>query len=85
MLRLMWCQKYKDADFSKYIFVDETMIKLWDLPLYHCRLRARYPRGVPCTIKYRSKVNICGGISFKGPTPFLVYIFNPIIQLEFGF
>ena len=68
----MWCKKYKGTDWSKYIFTDETMIRLWDLPLYHCRLPNSYPKAIPCTSKYRKKVNICGGISYKGPTPFKV-------------
>ncbi len=72
LLRLLWCLKYRNADFSKYIFTDETMIRLWDLPLYHCRLRNSRPEAIPCTTKYRKKVNVCGGISFKGPTPFKV-------------
>lgn len=48
------------------------MIRLWDLPLYHCRLPGTYPVALPCTTKYREKVNVCGGISFKGPTEFKV-------------
>ena len=74
LLRFIWCQTYKGTDFSKYIFLDETLIRLWDLPLYHCRLPRSYPRAMPCTSKYRKKVNICGGISFKGPTPFMVIL-----------
>jgi hypothetical protein len=54
--------------------VDETTIKLWDLPLYHWRLRGSKPEAIPCTSKYRAKVNICGGISFKGTTDFKVRI-----------
>ena len=44
-------KKYKDTDWSKYIFTDETMIRLWDLPLYHCRLPNSYPKAIPCTSK----------------------------------
>ena len=28
----------------------------------------RYPNAIPCTEKFRQKVNMWGGISFKGPT-----------------
>jgi hypothetical protein len=52
--------------------VDETTIRLWDLPLYHWRLRSSRPEAIPCTSKFRDKVNICGGISFKGATDFKV-------------
>ena len=88
MLRLLWCLKYRDADFSKYVLTDETMIRLWDLPLYHCRLPSSYPEAIPCSSKYRKKVNICGGISYQGPTPFKVkyvlYINNlKIFQTNF--
>ena len=71
-LRLLWCLKYKKSDFSNYIFTNETMIPLWDLPIYHLRLPGSYPRAIPSTTKYRKKVNIFGGISFKGPTEFNV-------------
>jgi len=72
LLRLEWCLKHRNTDFSKFIFVDETTIRLWDLPLYHWRLRGSRPDDIPCTSKFRDKVNICGGISFKGTTEFKV-------------
>ena len=74
MLRLLWCLKYKNNDFSKYVFTEETMIRLWNLPLYHCRRRNSRPEAIHCTSKYRKKVNVCGGISNKGPTPFKVIL-----------
>ena len=83
MLRLLWCQKHRNTDFSKHIFTDETMIRLWDLPLYHCRLPSSYPEAIPCTTKYRKKVNICGGISFEGPTPFKVIKIINFVFLHF--
>ena len=49
------------------------MIRLFDLPLYHCRLPTSYPESIPNTTKYRQKVNIFGGISFEGPTTFKVF------------
>lgn len=72
MLRLLWCLKNRNQDFSKYIFTDETMIRLLDTPLYHSRLPSSYPEAIPSSTKYRAKVNVCGGISFKGPTNFKV-------------
>ena len=30
LLRLEWCLKHRNTDFSKFIFVDETTIRLWN-------------------------------------------------------
>ena len=65
---------HKDAKFEEYVFLDETMITLWDLPLYHWRLPGNYPDAIPCTVKDRKKVNVFGAISFKGPSKFAVSI-----------
>ena len=43
--------------------MDETSVRLWDLPLYHWRLRATYPTAIPMTEKYRKKLNVWGGMS----------------------
>lgn len=64
---------YKDEDFNNYIFVDETSVIVFDKPLYHLRLRSSTPISVPCSSKHKSKVNVWGGISFKGPTLFAVF------------
>ena len=68
LLRLQWCLKHRNSDFSRYVFADETMIRLWDLPLYHWRLVTSHPEAIPSTAKGRKKVNIWGAISFKGPS-----------------
>ena len=60
---------------TRYIFLDETRVRLFDLPIYHWRERSRYPNSIPSTDKYRKKLNVWAGISFKGPTPFAVTIF----------
>jgi hypothetical protein len=55
--------------------LDETKLELLIIPLYHVRKPGRNPRrsnGIPSTAKYRRKVNIWGGISFRGPTEFAV-------------
>ena len=70
--RLNWCLTYQDTDFKNYVFVDETSVRLWDLPLYHWRLRGSYPQAVPMTEKYRKKLHVWGGISHKGLTRFAV-------------
>ena len=77
--RLIWCRQYKNADFSKYIFVDETMVRLNDKQLYHSRYPCSRPKAICITDKYdRKKVNVWGGISAKGATNFavnIIYIF----------
>lgn len=70
--RLNWCLTHQHTDFSNYVFVDETSVRLWDLPLYHWRLRSCRPEVVPMTEKYRNKLNVWGGMSFKGLTRFAV-------------
>ena len=61
------------------------MIRLFDLPLYHCRLPTSYPESISNTSKYRQKVNIFGGISFEGPTTFKVFnlLYNKLRILIF--
>ncbi len=70
------CIKYKDADFNKYVLVDETAVRLWDLPFYHWQLAKKYPEALLGMGKHRKKVNVWGRISFKGRTPFAVKKLN---------
>ena len=72
--RYIWCLTNQETDFSKYIFLDETTVRLWDVPLYHWRQRSRYPNSIPSTDKFRRKLNVWAGISFQGSTPFAVII-----------
>jgi hypothetical protein len=46
------------------------------VPIYHTRPVGSRPAAVPVTSKTRSKVNVWGGISFKGPTPFACFECN---------
>lgn len=84
--RLVWCLKNKNTDFSRYIFVDETTIRVFDRPLYHVRYPTKYPKSLPCSSKFEAKLNIWGGISVQGATEFAVnktfflYIFYLIIK-----
>jgi hypothetical protein len=59
-------------DFKDYLFVDETTVRSLEIPLYYVRPRAQRPEAIPASGKIRFKVNVWGGISFKGPTPFIV-------------
>jgi hypothetical protein len=70
--RFNWCMTHKDTDFSNYVFLDETSVRLWDLPLYHWRLRSSRPEAIPMTEKYRNKLHVWGGMSSKGLTRFAV-------------
>lgn len=63
---------HKDEDFQNYLFVDETTVRLLEVPLYHIRKVGSQPDAIPATSKIRKKVNIWGGISYKGPTTFVV-------------
>ena len=46
---------------------------MFEIPTYHHRLPNSYPEAIPSTSNYRLKLNVCGGISFKGPTDFAVF------------
>lgn len=74
--RFLWCLKHRGCDFNEYIFVDETMVRMSEKPIYHLRLPSQYPKAIPCTSKFASKLNIWGGISSKGPTEFAVNQFS---------
>jgi hypothetical protein len=54
------------------LFVDETTIRVLDVPLYHSRPRGSRPEAIASTGKVRLKLNIWGGISFLGSTDFAV-------------
>lgn len=70
--RFNWCIDHQHIDFSNHVFVDETSVRLWDLPLYHWRLKTKYPKAIPVTEKNRNKLNVWGGMSSKGLTRFAV-------------
>ena len=73
--RLIWCQNYRNNSFENHIFVDETTIRLFETPLYNWRYPSTYPHAFNNTSKFRQKLNIWGGISFKGATKLAVGFF----------
>ena len=73
--RYIWCLTHQNTDFTKYIFLDETTVRLWECPLYHWRKTARYPNTIPSTDKYRKKLNVWAEISCQRSTPFAVINF----------
>ena len=52
--------------------MDETTVRVLEVPLYHVRKRGSQPTAIQSTSKYRLKINIWGGISCSGATPFAV-------------
>ena len=74
--RYVWCCNNINTDFSRYIFVDETKICLNESYLYHWRYPKSRPKALNKTNKFRKKINIWGGISFKGPTEFPCFTNN---------
>ena len=69
---MIWCSNNVKTDFSKYLFTDETTVRVLEVPIYHVRLPSSRPTAMPKSQKIRLKLNIWGGISFKGATPFVV-------------
>jgi hypothetical protein len=49
-----------------------------EVPIYHLRKANSRPETIPHTVKQRLKVNIWGGISSKGATPFAVSFQNQL-------
>lgn len=80
--RLIWCLVHKDFDFSYHVFVDETTLKLFQPPFYHWRLPNKYPKAIPCTNKHKSKINIWGGISYRGPSDFSVRLISMFLFIS---
>ena len=70
--RYLWCRRHKNTNFKNYIFVDESTVRILEIPLYHSRKRGTRPPAHSSTSKIRAKINIWGGISYQGPTPFIV-------------
>lgn len=66
--RLDWCDANKNNDFHDYVFVDETSIWVNELPLYHMRRSGTDPETIASTTNSRGKLNVWGGISFRGAT-----------------
>jgi hypothetical protein len=76
MQRLAWCLANRYNDFLNYVFIDETTMRIEQLPLYHIR-----EKGVPVaqtkqSKKERIKVNVWGGISYCGVTEFVGFYTN---------
>jgi hypothetical protein len=71
-VRYQWCKNNVTNNFENYVFVDETTVRVLEVPLYHLRKRTSRPEAIPHTAKQRLKINIWGGISYKGATPFAV-------------
>ena len=71
MQRLAWCLANQYNDFQNYVFVDETLMRIEQLPLYHIR-----EKGVPVahtkqSKKEKMKINVWRGISNCGVTQFV--------------
>jgi hypothetical protein len=71
MQRLSWCLENENNDFANYLFVDETTIRIEELPLYQIRERGIPEAQTRAIDKERLKINIWGGISNCGVTQFV--------------
>jgi hypothetical protein len=72
LARLNWCLTYQACDFDDYIFADETAKWVFEIPLYQHRLPGERPEAIQGSSSKKLKVNICGGITKRGPTDFAV-------------
>jgi hypothetical protein len=71
MQRLAWCLENKNNDFRNYVFIDETLIRIEELPLYHIREKGVRTGVTKVCKKERQNFNVWGGISFCGATQFV--------------
>ncbi|RNA34511.1 hypothetical protein BpHYR1_042841 [Brachionus plicatilis] len=55
--------RYSDCDFSNYIFVDESCVRISKKALYNWRLKSSYPDTLPSSHKFLARMNVWGGIS----------------------
>jgi hypothetical protein len=70
--RLTWCLNNNDNSFDNYLFADETKVIINYCPIYHLRLKKKYPKAICITSNFRAKLNIWAGISKRGATNFVV-------------
>ena len=77
-VRYQWCKNNVMNNFENYVFVDETTVRVLEVPIYHLRKAKSRPETISHTVKQRLKVNIWGGISSKGATPFAVSFQNQL-------
>lgn len=76
MQRLAWCLANQNNDFLNYVFIDETTIRIEELPLYHIREKGIPEAHTKISEKERLKLNIWGGISSCGVTEFVGFDMN---------
>jgi hypothetical protein len=58
--RFLWCRKNENNDFKNHPFVDESHVRILEVPLYHVRLPGERPEAIPCSTKIRLKINVWG-------------------------
>jgi hypothetical protein len=66
--RFIFCKNNQYNTFENYLFIDESTVRLLEVPLYHIRKKGKRPETVPHTSKVKIKINGRGGISFHGAT-----------------
>ena len=70
--RLNWCRANRNGRWLNYIWLDETACWINEAPSYHWRQTGLHPQTVGFLSSLRQKLNLWGGISWFGPTPFAV-------------
>ena len=74
--RLAWCLANQNNDFLNYVFIDETLIRIEELPLYHITEKGVRTGITKVCKKERQNFNVWGGISFCGATEFVGFEIN---------
>ena len=62
LLRYLWCKKNENENFEDFLFVDETTVRILDIPLYHVRKPSGRPVAQKCTSKYRHSKHMGEGV-----------------------
>ncbi len=68
-----WCLANINNDFDYFIFIDESKIMVNQIKLYHMRKKTTRPDCIILNNYFKYKLNVWGGISKKGPTPFVTF------------
>ena len=71
--RMVWALENLGNSFENYVFIDESISRTLEVPLYHWRVPGSQSSiKVPFKTNQRAKINIFGAISWHGASQFIV-------------
>ena len=82
--RYLWALNNQNNNFENFVFADESMIQTSRRGIYFNRKKSSHPKSSHSHPRSVKNVNIWGGISYHGPTRFVVIDFF-LFEFEFYF